>query len=150
MTGLTWCSWLCVSRRSFCPKPFPQCSQVNPVIWWRRFKWIFSVLFWAVAYSQYIHLYGFSPEIGSRETNHYSINQDAIVREHVKLPICVLNSLTPGRWRSNFKSVISEDMLRINTLYEIALRRMSLNTFDYRSTLPSGTKPLPEAMMAQI
>ena len=67
-----------------------------------------------------------------------------------------------GRYRygGDFKSVISEYMLRIkfmSTFCEIAFRWMPRNTFDNKSAscsgnglVPSGKKPLPEPELMQI
>lgn len=46
---------------SFPANCLPQLWQLYMRLPWWRFKWILSVLFWAVAYSQNVHLKGFSP-----------------------------------------------------------------------------------------
>ena len=54
--------------------------------------------------------------------------------QHISMDILVfINSFTPGRCGSNYKSVISKHMLQIkfmSTSWEIALRGMPQNTFD--------------------
>ena len=64
-----WASWhWYISRSSNCNPHLLQtyaaavsADSVPAGSWWCRRRWILSVLFCAVAYSQYVHLYGFSP-----------------------------------------------------------------------------------------
>ena len=67
----------------------------------------------------------------------------------------IINSLTPGRCGSNFRSVISKPMLPskfMSTSGEIVLTWMQQNTFNVSGNglVLSGNKPLHEPMLTQI